>query len=555
MGMSGGMGMGFGQQQRMSQRPSPSLIQFTEILQMTGQELETLIEQALSENPALEVREVERCPACGDVLLRDGSCYRCRRGDSLADAAAKQVLEDPDNDDILDVWRTVADQQTMPEHLLVELGSVVADEDMAIAEFLVGELDDRGFLDMPVSRVAASLDVAVLRVETVLRALQDVGPLGVGARSTQECLRLQLDRWEAIGEGHSLAGPIIEGHLDALGRGQYSQIAQALGVDYDAIIDARDFIRSHLRPYPISERGDHDPWERESGAALSAPDVIIREVEEGYRIEVVGSRRYGLSLNPVYRDLAEGGDAGLVTIDDDDEEDENGGFGPEGLSSADDDAEDVEAGLHGAEDGLLRDLGVGSDDDDDEDEGDDADDTEGGDDGNDRRREESSVRGDQPAATSAHAAVSTDEREYVRGQVERARQFMTHIRERRQTMNKVTAYVVRRQVEFLRRGPRYLRPLTRAEVAEALDLHESTISRATAGKWVMLPNRQVVPYATFFTPALRVHDVLRELVDEEEKPLTDQQLVALLTVRGFPIARRTVAKYRKQMGILPSSLR
>jgi RNA polymerase sigma-54 factor len=507
--MSGGrMGMGFSQQQRMSQRASPSLIQFTEILQMTGQELETLIEQALTDNPALEVREVDRCPACGDVLLRDGSCYRCRRGDSLADAAARQVAEDVDADDEFDVWRTVADQQSLAEHLLAELGAVLDDAELPIAEFLVGELDERGFLDVPLTRVAASLEVDEARVEAVLRVLQDVGPLGVGARSTEECLQLQLARWEEVGEGHPLARAIVDDHLGALGRGQYAQIAQALDVDYEAVIDARDYIRSHLRPYPISERADLDPWERDTEPGASAPDVIIRDTDEGYLVEVVGSRRYGLSLNPVYRDLAVGGADLIVAYEDDDD-----------LA--------VEDALGDGGDEIDRSLEVDEDD--------------------------SASDADDLPPTAAH--LSEEERDHVRAQVEQARQFLTHVRERRETMRRVTGYVVRRQRAFLARGPRHLQPLTRAQVAEALDLHESTISRATAGKWVMLPNRQVVPYATFFTPALRVHDVLRELVEKEEKALTDQQLVELLTERGFPIARRTVAKYRKQMGILPSSLR
>ncbi|HEX2173608.1 MAG TPA: RNA polymerase sigma-54 factor, partial [Dehalococcoidia bacterium] len=86
-------------------------------------------------------------------------------------------------------------------------------------------------------------------------------------------------------------------------------------------------------------------------------------------------------------------------------------------------------------------------------------------------------------------------------------------------------------------------------------IHESTVSRATAGKFVMLPNKQVVPFSTFFTPSLSVKDVIKEIIDGETTPLTDQEIAQILSERGIQIARRTVAKYREQLNILPSPLR
>ena len=93
------------------------------------------------------------------------------------------------------------------------------------------------------------------------------------------------------------------------------------------------------------------------------------------------------------------------------------------------------------------------------------------------------------------------------------------------------------------------------EGAEAIGLHESTVSRATANKSVMLPWRQVVPFRHFFKASLSVRDVLREIIVSEDKPLTDAELVKRLADKGYHIARRTVAKYRDQLRILPSSLR
>jgi RNA polymerase sigma-54 factor len=92
-------------------------------------------------------------------------------------------------------------------------------------------------------------------------------------------------------------------------------------------------------------------------------------------------------------------------------------------------------------------------------------------------------------------------------------------------------------------------------VAAELGMHESTVSRATAAKYVMLPSGQVIPFSDFFTPSLSVKDVIKDLIEHETAPLTDEQIRDELAKRGLHIARRTVAKYRDQLKILPSSLR
>jgi RNA polymerase sigma-54 factor len=98
-------------------------------------------------------------------------------------------------------------------------------------------------------------------------------------------------------------------------------------------------------------------------------------------------------------------------------------------------------------------------------------------------------------------------------------------------------------------------PLSRAAVAKQLGVHESTVSRATATKYVMLPNGEVIPYAYFFTPSLSVKDIMKEVIEKEGKPLTDSEIVDRLQERAIHIARRTAAKYRAQLATLPSSLR
>ncbi len=150
---------------------------------------------------------------------------------------------------------------------------------------------------------------------------------------------------------------------------------------------------------------------------------------------------------------------------------------------------------------------------------------------------------------------SDKDREHIRHYISRAKMFMANLNQRRQTMQKIGGFLAEHQEDFLLQGVRYLKPLTRAMVAQYTGMHESTVSRATAGKYVMIPSGKVIPFSDFFTPALNVKDVIKELIEGEKAPLTDQEIMERLAEHGYHIARRTVAKYRDQLGILPSSLR
>ena len=111
------------------------------------------------------------------------------------------------------------------------------------------------------------------------------------------------------------------------------------------------------------------------------------------------------------------------------------------------------------------------------------------------------------------------------------------------------------QREFFLHGDAHLLPITRASLAKALDVHESTISRAVSGKAVQLHTGRIIPLAKLFDRSLHIRTALGLIIDQETKPLTDTQLAKLLKEKGFPVARRTVAKYRSMEGILPAHLR
>jgi len=160
-----------------------------------------------------------------------------------------------------------------------------------------------------------------------------------------------------------------------------------------------------------------------------------------------------------------------------------------------------------------------------------------------------------------------ENKEFISAKLNSANWMIQAIEQRRQTMLKVMNFIVDRQREFFEKGIQHLRPLTLREVAEHIDMHESTVSRVTNEKFAQTP-RGVYPLKFFFSSGLStasgedisargVRDKIKQMVEAEDskKPLTDQAIVRLLLEDGVKIARRTVAKYRDQLGILPARMR
>ena len=141
------------------------------------------------------------------------------------------------------------------------------------------------------------------------------------------------------------------------------------------------------------------------------------------------------------------------------------------------------------------------------------------------------------------------------GEIARAKAFLAYLHDRWATLRRVAEYTVQRQQEFLVRGETALKPLTRAAVAAALDLHESTVSRAVADKFALLPDGTTVPLSRFFGASGGVDGELRKLLESAGGPVSDQRLADRLREAGYPIARRTVAKHRARLGFAASPLR
>jgi RNA polymerase sigma-54 factor len=466
----------FSQQYTPSQKMGVSarLVAANSMLELSSQELQQSIAHELHDNPALELVDQPRCGRCG-TELHGSICPICIQhqkssltySDSGA-TAQDDMPESPNgrdpNDDEWDPLVRVASEQTMAEKLLIDMGAALPAEDMHIAEYLIGSLDDKGYLVGKLEDIAYDLDVDIERVRAVLAVLHAQEPVGIGARNLRECLLLQIQHLEDRGVSAPYVREIAGQFLTELAEHKFSRIAKELKIPIETTAAAWEFVKTKLNPHPAQGFSGTNASDRDARAMHIVPDVVISRGPEGFEVDVVESRRFVLRVSPLYTRLT--------------------------------------ADLH-----------------------------------------------------KSHGAMSVDERKHVQQYVGRAKLFISNINQRRLTMLKITTCIVDRQSEFLEHGVRHLVPLSRAAIAEQVGMHESTVSRATAQKFAMLPDGEVIPFTHFFTPSLSIKDILKEIIEDEGKPLTDSVIVERLEAKGIHIARRTVAKYRMQLAILPSGLR
>lgn len=464
-------------------RVSLKLITSSAILHLSADELERSVNQEQVENPAFEVDEQTICLLCGAPMY-GRTCPNCGHfgaptqplpaiGEApvnydIPTETVWNVVEhtfDMDNygfaaaerDDEDDPWARIPVSETLAEILLRQLEALIAPGDEEIAEQLVGNLNERGYLEMSVPDIAAHLNVPVERVEYVLSQLQTLEPLGIGARDLRECLLIQLDALEELDTPHPLAHTLIDRYLDRLGRNQWQDIARALGVTEREVRHASHYIRATLHPFPAYTYNAETPQTRSNNdAAYVRPDVIIRKIGAAFELELIEEKRYRFSINA-----------------------------------------------------------------------------------------------DQVMPPLVVTPLSRELQQYINHHLDRAKFFIDCVQRRWRTLKRVMELVVDYQRDFLERGVRYLRPLTRAEVATRLNLDEGTVSRATANKYALLPNGRLIPLSDFFDSSLSIKDVLREVIagEDAKRRFSDDELAHLMQARGYPMARRTVTKYREEMGI------
>jgi RNA polymerase sigma-54 factor len=160
-----------------------------------------------------------------------------------------------------------------------------------------------------------------------------------------------------------------------------------------------------------------------------------------------------------------------------------------------------------------------------------------------------------PLFKSSLKQLEQDKTEEWRGDIEKANLLIKCIQQRSNALRLLLEKLVVIQKQYILHGDLDMKPLTRAEIAGLLDMHESTISRAVSSKTVQLPNKKIVPLSIFFDRSLSYRTLIKQMIEDEDHPMSDSEIQGLLKEQGIEIARRTVAKYRSMEGILPGNLR
>ncbi|OLD59176.1 MAG: hypothetical protein AUI83_03370, partial [Armatimonadetes bacterium 13_1_40CM_3_65_7] len=272
---------------QLHQRMVPKLMMVNALLVLPLHQLLARIEQELSENPALELDEV---PASADA-------------DWSGDEGGQSLTNWTPDDEEFDPFARMAAPVSLQEHLLMTLQAQgLSARDHAIGERLIGYINDNGYMEATAVQVAQELNAEVEEVEAVLARIQRFEPVGVGARNVEECLLLQLRVMEP-GAANRLAQRLVETHLPDLAARRFEKVAKDLGVTIPEVKDAHEFVKANCYPYP----GERYRSEQDGGAVRPAevarPDVIIRQTEEGFAVELCRQDAFALRVNAFYGDL------------------------------------------------------------------------------------------------------------------------------------------------------------------------------------------------------------------------------------------------------------
>lgn len=282
-------------QQTVEARVDQRVLQAARLLQCNSVELESAIEEELEENFALERIET----------VSEGSDYhqplRGKHFERIYDGDAEESY-DSDRDPLSN---TPDAGITLREYLSRELHAQLPEHQYAIAEYILDNLDEHGLLsNFSLDRASLETGASPQEIEEVLRVVQSLEPPGIGARSMQECMLLQLRYLREQGEGSPLAEQIVEKYYDRLIKPPIRRIARELKVHMEEVEDALKYIREALHPYPAYRF--RTPWEISASSYSDTikPDVIIRRNPQGFEVEVVRPQ-WILIVSPIWREQYE----------------------------------------------------------------------------------------------------------------------------------------------------------------------------------------------------------------------------------------------------------
>ncbi|MBW2273609.1 MAG: RNA polymerase factor sigma-54 [Deltaproteobacteria bacterium] len=499
---------------------TPQLQQAIKLLQLNRLELQNLVQQELTENPILEElegeeeptraeiedaspgegpAEAEAEPAPGPESAEERSAsggedleVAADLTNVVADAeapASGEEKEVSDAEKIADVeWENYMDanpqtglesrgrddderrsleatltrRPSLGEHLewQLQLSAFSADE-REVAHWIIGNLNDDGYLCSTVEELSRQSGAPDELVETALAKLQLLDPPGVAARNLRECLLLQLD---TLSIANPLVREIVSEHLDLLQKRDFRGLTRALGVGVEEVAVAAKVIGG-LEPRPGRAFGGEDP-------IYITPDIYVYKVGDDFHIMLNEDGLPKLKVNSLYKDVL-----------------------------------------------------------------------------------------------SREAGAPKDTKEYVQEKVRSALWLIKSIHQRQRTIYKVMESIIRYQREFFDRGINYLRPLNLRDVADDIEMHESTVSRVTTNKYVHTP-QGIFELKYFFNSSIgrlsgeaiaseSVKEKIRKIIANEDsrRPLSDQRIAEMLRVANIDIARRTVTKYRESMKLLSSTKR
>lgn len=453
----------------------PQMQQSLQILQAPTLELRQIIQQEIEINPVLELEAPEVSledavpddPDDRDSGERDELDMLSQMDEEWREYWAQSRMQNSNRSaEDQERWQFLMDSivapTTLQEHLVSQLRTAEIDDANLVenVEFLIGSLDDRGFLNSSVEDMSLQHGIPIDDLHAAKAVLMSFDPVGVGSDDLRECLLIQLER---LGKKHSLAHRLVDQHLEDLANKRYPILARKLGVPLEQVSRAADFI-STLDPRPASR---FNP----SSNSYVSPDIIV-EKQGGEWVPVMNNDDLPhLRLSNAYKDLL------------------------------------------------------------------------------------------------SQASSSGEVRNYIRDKIRSGKFLIRSIHQRQQTIHKIATQILAHQKEFLDKGTSFLRPLNMAQVAEEVGVHETTVSRAISGKYMATPHG-VYELKFFFSHGVKtdsgedlsntsVKNAIADLIKTESKakPLSDDKLAKLLDKQGIKVARRTVAKYREALGILPSHLR
>jgi len=474
---------------KLSQKLSPQQIQLMKLIQLPTQAFEQRLKQELEENPALEGGK-EESDSIEDEF--DDQYDSELEGENINTDDIN--IDDYLSDDEIPDYRTKTsnysaddDEKSVPyaagtsfnQYLINQLNTIyLSDEEWSIAEFLVGSVDESGYIRRPLTDIMD--DLAFTQniytdentIESVLKTVQALDPPGVAARSLEECLIIQLKRKE-INPNIEKAIIILEKSFDQFTKKHYNKLLQKHNITEDELKGAISEIEK-LNPKPGgSYAGNNRVIEH------VVPDFSIKIVEGELELTLNGRNAPELHVSKEYNNMLKG----------------------------------------------FRDS-----------------------------KEKSKSQKDTVM--------------FIKQKLDAAKWFIDAIKQRQQTLFVTMSAIMEYQKEYFLTGDeRNLRPMILKDIADEINMDVSTVSRVANSKYVD------TPYGTklikeYFSESMKneqgedvstkeIKKILETVIADEakKKPLTDDKLAAILKEKGYPIARRTVAKYREQLGISVARLR